>query len=867
MSMGNLEFLKQKYDLHNAEEVESAAKRTEEKTGEKISQDPEERIQNYLNRFQEILDRKDPEKRERGIEALKRILYDKFVIKPEEIPEGYFDNQRRIAREQGHGEVEITDETRGQLTEVIIADQQSSLDTWVDYLSSPDATYPDWLKYYATRSVLGMGEYDKAKKQFTKRSKGTTKPFPDLNREALAYVLDAIEKKHKGEKISLVALEAEDKEKFSKLIQSENFAKLYAWAIEKVTPASVDQLSVTLGKWMKYDQNSDHMPLVESLQGHGTGWCTAGESTAETQLKGGDFYVYYSLDRDGKPTIPRAAIRTQEGGIAEVRGVAAEQNLDSHIGGVVQEKLKEFPDGAQYEKKARDMKFLTAIENKVKSGRGLQKDDLVFLYEINGKIEGFGYQRDPRILELREQRNPEEDMPVVFECAREQIARRPEDINENTMAYVGKLEPGIFQKLPDNLEHIYTSFPDRKIRQEKVEIGGKSAEQLLKELKTAGIKISEYAKDMFQSPEFVSGKNSEEATLIRLTVADLGFTGYTRTDRIYERAKELGLELCPAEVGPHYRLKYQNQPLGEWIYIGMKQISDSDGPTHVSELGRFEDGLWLDDDWAGPAHGWSPEDEGVFRKSLYFSPRFCGGVFCYKDFNIPTFCRMLECWCEDYRKTLIHYRIRIMEIAVVLHNIRSVYNVASVFRTADGAGVAKIYLVGVTPSPLDRFGKFRVDFAKVALGAEKTVEWEHFKNFGAVYKKLRKSAGGRTPAGGGYEILAVEQDKRSIPYYKYRSLSYPNDRRDKRVNKKLKKITLAPRRTRDKCALIFGEETRGLPKSVLDKCDKILEIPMRGKMVRQAHHPRNEKGLLRRKESLNVSVAAGIVIFAFAYRC
>ncbi len=227
------------------------------------------RIQNYLDRFNEILEREDEDKRERGMEALKRVLHDKFVIKPEEIPEGYFENQQRIAREQGHGDIDITDEARGQLAEVIVADQESTLDNWIDYLASPDATYPDWLKYYAVRSILGMGEFDKERKQFAKRSKGTTKPFPDLNREALAYVLDAIEKKHKGETHSLAALEAQDKEKFERLLQGENFSKLYAFAIEEVTPASVEQVTITQGEWVKYDKDSDHMPLVESLQGHG----------------------------------------------------------------------------------------------------------------------------------------------------------------------------------------------------------------------------------------------------------------------------------------------------------------------------------------------------------------------------------------------------------------------------------------------------------------------------------------------------------------------------------------------------------------------------------------------------------------------
>jgi len=73
------EFLKQKYDLHNSDEVESAKERTEVRTGEQLPQNPDLLIQNYLDRFKEITDRDNPEKRQRGIEALKKILHDKFV--------------------------------------------------------------------------------------------------------------------------------------------------------------------------------------------------------------------------------------------------------------------------------------------------------------------------------------------------------------------------------------------------------------------------------------------------------------------------------------------------------------------------------------------------------------------------------------------------------------------------------------------------------------------------------------------------------------------------------------------------------------------------------------------------------------------
>jgi tRNA G18 (ribose-2'-O)-methylase SpoU len=207
------------------------------------------------------------------------------------------------------------------------------------------------------------------------------------------------------------------------------------------------------------------------------------------------------------------------------------------------------------------------------------------------------------------------------------------------------------------------------------------------------------------------------------------------------------------------------------------------------------------------------------------------------------------------------------EIIVVLHNIRSVYNTASIFRTADGAGVKKIYLCGTTPAPTDVFGKMRLQFAKVSLGAEKFVEWDgstslttsgstrpfdktQDKSPRAVLKLLEKLRGD------GYKIFAVEQNRKSVPYYKampFGSAPVRGPERPLRASRRQGK-------NKSKVALIFGNEVRGLPPSVLKLADKILEIPMRGAMVRQAHHPRR---IGRGKESLNVSVAAGIVLYHF----
>ena len=149
------------------------------------------------------------------------------------------------------------------------------------------------------------------------------------------------------------------------------------------------------------------------------------------------------------------------------------------------------------------------------------------------------------------------------------------------------------------------------------------------------------------------------------------------------------------------------------------------------------------------------------------------------------------------------------EIYIILPDIRSVYNVGSIFRTADACGISKIFLTGYTPTPEDRFGRQRKDVAKSALGAEKTVKWEYREALNNLIDELKKKD---------VEIVAVEQDKNSVDY----------------KNFKIQKDT----------AFIFGNEVEGVSKDILKRVDKIIEIPMMGK-----------------KESLNVSVSVGVVLF------
>lgn len=146
---------------------------------------------------------------------------------------------------------------------------------------------------------------------------------------------------------------------------------------------------------------------------------------------------------------------------------------------------------------------------------------------------------------------------------------------------------------------------------------------------------------------------------------------------------------------------------------------------------------------------------------------------------------------------------------LILDNIRSTHNVGSIFRTADGAGVKKIFLCGYTPSPVDRFNRPVPAILKTSLGATETVEWEADSDVVSVVCRLKEQ---------GFLIVSVEQTEQSISFHSFTSP--------------------------EKVAFILGNEIDGVQPAVLSASDVVIDIPMNGK-----------------KESLNVSVAAGIVLF------
>ncbi len=152
-------------------------------------------------------------------------------------------------------------------------------------------------------------------------------------------------------------------------------------------------------------------------------------------------------------------------------------------------------------------------------------------------------------------------------------------------------------------------------------------------------------------------------------------------------------------------------------------------------------------------------------------------------------------------------------LVLIVHNVRSAHNVGALFRTADGAGVRRIFLTGYTPTPPKKNAPYLTSaeksFKKTALGAEEGISWKKQATLKPIVDRLRAE---------GFRIIALEQTAGSVGYDTF---PYP-----------------------ERVALVVGNEPNGIDTRILRQCDSIVEIPMRGI-----------------KNSLNVAVAAGVALY------
>ena len=365
-------------------------------------------------------------------------------------------------------------------------EQIRSIERWIKYVSSNEVIYPAWYKYFIITSLRSMGveQFDLGTYTYGGRDAKTLFRFPTLNPAVLAKVYDRmlaafteenikkpIPTKYEIQDTAKSNIDEAEKLFVEKYAKEANFTQLYAYELSKYKEATLESKRSNEGVWIKYNQQEEGSQalkeeaqrLSNSLIDKGTAWCTEGTSFSESQLAGGDFYVYYSREdfkeeTHGTPledmteeerkkvcTMPRIAIKMEDGMINELRGIVGglDQALEPEMIDIARAKYQgdkekgeePLPGVDVYEKMALDMKKLTLLTEKDNKGGIFSQDDLLFLYEVDDSIEGFGHEPDPRIEKLRNKRNRQEDIQILCNCPPDAIAHDFLAITESTQVF------------------------------------------------------------------------------------------------------------------------------------------------------------------------------------------------------------------------------------------------------------------------------------------------------------------------------------------------------------------------------------------------------------------------------------------------
>lgn len=148
----------------------------------------------------------------------------------------------------------------------------------------------------------------------------------------------------------------------------------------------------------------------------------------------------------------------------------------------------------------------------------------------------------------------------------------------------------------------------------KLGTGLQSADEFREALKNGGFCIGSWGDNILGKPAFKAATKETEIELINVSVAELGFKNCATRADIYKKALELGLELCPNEVGPQLRLQYRDQPKGELLLIAMEPITDSSGDLGVFYVEHYSRGLWLYCSDGRPDFFWDGDNSWVFAR-------------------------------------------------------------------------------------------------------------------------------------------------------------------------------------------------------------------------------------------------------------
>ena len=374
----------------------------------------------YLSRLDRMI--------EKHGDAIEQKLWaasaENLVMDYEDIPEAYWKQQEQILRDNGQGR-ELSRYEKEILAEDLIDKQRQSITSWTNYLGDKNCPYPLWFKVYAFDGISKMSNtlnLDDA--DYNRRDNTTALSFPKLNAEILAKVYRQINDFYGVDKEDWLSKHPDD-EKLVSLVKSANFPKLYAKELvdTKVILKTPERTEDVHGDWFEYKLGDEEE--IASLA-EGTRWCVVDPNVAHNYL----VYGYYSNSREDDddqiekteakfiifrledPNSPgvfasngSASIRLDPDGIVdEISGLNDGQAVEDALVPIVKEKALSLPGGEKYLQKFDDKQTLIKLDNKMKEGEDLTKEELSFLYELDRPIATLDTYNieDPRIPELKE---------------------------------------------------------------------------------------------------------------------------------------------------------------------------------------------------------------------------------------------------------------------------------------------------------------------------------------------------------------------------------------------------------------------------------------------------------------------------------
>ena len=389
----------------------------------------------YLSRLDRMI--------EKHGDALERKLWEasaeNLVMDYEDIPDAYWKQQEQILRDNGQGR-ELSRDEKEILAEDLIDKQRQSITSWTNYLGDKNCPYPLWFKVYAFDGISKMSNtlnLDDA--DYNRRDNTTALSFPKLNAEILAKVYRQINDFYGVDKKDWLSKHSDD-EKLVSLVKSANFPKLYAKELvnTKVIIKTPERTEDVHGDWFEYKLGDEEE--IASLA-EGTKWCVVDPNVAHNYLVYGQYsnpeedddydqdyeddedwedddikvenpeakFIIFRLEDPNSPGVfasnGSASIRLDPNGIVdEISGLNEGQAVEDALVPIVKEKALSLPGGEKYLQKFDDKQTLIKLDNKMKEGEDLTKEELSFLYELDRPIATLDTynEEDPRIPELKE---------------------------------------------------------------------------------------------------------------------------------------------------------------------------------------------------------------------------------------------------------------------------------------------------------------------------------------------------------------------------------------------------------------------------------------------------------------------------------